>query len=54
VNVLVYDNLPAGTYTLWAGDVARASNVRVESGSVAELDWREQAPGNAGTGGSRL
>jgi hypothetical protein len=40
VNVLVYDNLPQGEYTLWVGDIARASNVRVESGSVAELDWR--------------
>jgi hypothetical protein len=48
VNVLVYDDLRAGSYTLWAGDVAWASNVRVESGSVAELDWREQAPGTQG------
>jgi hypothetical protein len=40
VNVLVYDKLPEGTYTLWVDDVAWASNVRIESGSVAELDWK--------------
>ncbi len=40
VNVLVYDNLPEGRYTLWVGDVAWASDIRIESGSVAELDWR--------------
>jgi len=40
VNVLVYDNLPEGRYTLWVGDVALASGIRIESGSVAELDWR--------------
>jgi hypothetical protein len=40
VNVLVYDNLPEGKYTLWIGDVAWASNVRIESGSVAVLDWK--------------
>jgi len=38
--VLVYDNLPEGTYTLWVDGVARAWNVRVDSGAVAELDWR--------------
>ena len=37
---LVYDNLPAGSYTLWIDDVARARDVRVESGTVAALDWR--------------
>ena len=40
VNVLVYDNLPEGEYTLWVDDVARARSVRIASGSVAELDWR--------------
>jgi len=40
VNVLVYDNLPEGRYTLWVGDVTWASGVFIESGSVAELDWR--------------
>jgi hypothetical protein len=47
VNVLVYDNLPEGNYTLWIGEVALASNVRIESGSVAELDLK-------GTGTMRL
>jgi hypothetical protein len=40
VSVLVYDNLPEGRYTLWIGDIAWASGIRIESGSVAELDWR--------------
>ena len=40
VNVLVYDNLPEGKYTLWVDDVAWARHVRIESGSVAELDWK--------------
>jgi hypothetical protein len=44
VNVLVYDNLPEGAYTLWVDDVAWARNVRIESGSVAELDWKGMAP----------
>jgi hypothetical protein len=39
VNVLVYDNLPEGTYTLWVDDAAWAREIRIESGSVAELDW---------------
>ena len=41
VNVLVYDHLPEGTYTLWVDDAARARDIRIESGSVAELDWTE-------------
>jgi hypothetical protein len=40
-HVLVYDNLPEGEYTLWIDGVARARGVRVQGGSVAELDWRE-------------
>jgi len=48
VNVLVYDNLSEGKYTLWVDDVAWASNVRVEGGSVAELDWRGTGAGSAG------
>jgi len=40
---LVYDNPPEGTYTLWLDDVARARDVRVESGAVVELDWRRSA-----------
>ncbi|HWE81119.1 MAG TPA: hypothetical protein VG265_05690 [Gaiellaceae bacterium] len=41
-NVLVYDNLPEGEYTLWIDDVARARGVRVPDGSVAEIDWRDR------------
>ncbi len=40
VHVLVYDNLPEGDYTLWIDGVARSRGVRVQGGSVAELDWR--------------
>jgi hypothetical protein len=40
VNVLVYDNLPEGTYTLWIDGVAKERGVAVRGGSVAELDWR--------------
>jgi hypothetical protein len=40
VPVLVYDNLPAGEYTLWLEGVAKSRNVRVPGGAVAELDWR--------------
>src|SRR5207237_7221779 len=44
VNVLVYDNLPEGQYTLWIGDVAWARHIRIENGSIAELDLRGSAP----------
>lgn len=40
VNVLVYDNLAEGEYTLWR-DETPTRGVRVEGGSVAELDWTE-------------
>ena len=36
----VFDNLPAGTYTLWHDDVARTRGATVTGGAVAELDWR--------------
>ena len=39
-SVLVFDNLPKGSYTLWVDGTARARDVRVESGAVSELDWR--------------
>jgi hypothetical protein len=42
-NVLVYDNLAEGDYTLWIDDVAVARGAHVSSGSVAELDWRGTA-----------
>jgi hypothetical protein len=40
VAVLVYDNLPAGAYTLWLDGVAKSRDVHVRGGAVAELDWR--------------
>ena len=36
----VFDQVPEGSYTLWVGDRARARDVAVAGGSVAELDWR--------------
>jgi hypothetical protein len=35
----VFDQLPAGTYTLWTEGVARVRGVAVAGGQVAELDW---------------
>jgi hypothetical protein len=42
--VLVYDNLPAGEYTLWFDEAAPLRGVRVEGGRVAELDRRDAVP----------
>jgi len=39
-HALVFDRLAAGSYTLWLDGVARARGVHVDSGAVAELDWR--------------
>jgi hypothetical protein len=36
----VFDALPAGTYTLWVGNVPRARGVQIAGGRIAELDWR--------------
>jgi len=38
--VLVFDGIPEGAYSLWVDDVARARNVRIAGGAIAELDWR--------------
>jgi hypothetical protein len=35
----VFDKLPEGTYTLWVDDVARAHDLVITGGAVAELDW---------------
>lgn len=35
----VFDKLPEGTYTLWVHGVARAHDVLITGGTVAELDW---------------
>jgi hypothetical protein len=39
----VFDGLPAGRYTLWVDDEARARNVSIDDGAIAELDWRSAA-----------
>lgn len=36
----VFDQLPAGRYTLWSDDIARARDVAVADGQISELDWR--------------
>jgi hypothetical protein len=36
----VFDKVPEGTYTLWVDDTARARNVAISGGEIAELDWR--------------
>jgi hypothetical protein len=43
VNVLVYDNLPEGEYTLWLDEAEPTRGVRVTGGEVAELDRRTSA-----------
>ena len=35
----VFDRLPEGAYTLWTDGVARARDVWIAAGAVAELDW---------------
>ena len=39
---LVFDQLPAGRYTLWSGDVAMLRDVVVRAGEVAECRWPTQ------------
>jgi hypothetical protein len=39
----VFDQLPAGTYTLWSEGVARVRSVNVAGGQIAELDWPASA-----------
>lgn len=36
----VFDGLPEGPYTLWSQDVARAREVTITGGAIAEVDWR--------------
>ena len=36
----VFDQLPAGHYTLWTDDEPRARDVAVAEGRISELDWR--------------
>ena len=35
----VFDQLPAGTYTLWSEGVARVRGVAVPGGQIVELTW---------------
>jgi hypothetical protein len=35
----VFDQLPAGTYTLWSEGVARLRGVAVAGGQIVELSW---------------
>src|SRR5438105_15512788 len=39
----VFDQLPAGTYTLWSEGVARVRGVSVTGGQIVELDWPSAA-----------
>lgn len=39
----VFDRIPAGTYTLWVHDEARAADVEITDGAVTELDWAAPA-----------
>jgi hypothetical protein len=39
----VFDGLREGSYTLWVRDEARARDVRIDGGAIAELDWRTAA-----------
>ena len=36
----VFDQLPAGVYTLWHDSVARTRGATIVGGSIAEIDWR--------------
>jgi hypothetical protein len=40
---LVFDQLPAGRYTLWSGDVAKVRDVVVRAGEVTEYRWPTEA-----------
>jgi hypothetical protein len=43
----VFDQLPAGTYTLWCDGVACVRSVFVPGGQIAELDWPARSPAAA-------
>ena len=43
----VFDKLPAGTYTLWVNDRARAREVAIQGATIAELDWSSDRPPRA-------
>jgi hypothetical protein len=43
----VFDQISEGSYTLWVADTARARDVRISGGKVAELDWRSAREADA-------
>lgn len=53
----VFDDLAAGTYTLWTEGRARVRGVRIEGGAIAHLDWRaggtNAPPSTCTAGGQR-
>lgn len=42
----VFDQLPAGSYTLWHDGVARVRDVAVPGGEIAELRWPDRPAPN--------
>jgi hypothetical protein len=48
----VFDQISEGSYTLWVAGTARARDVHVGGGKVAELDWRSAGEPDALLAGS--
>lgn len=44
----VFDQLPAGVYTLWYDGIAQARDMTVAGGAVGEVDWTGGLPAAAG------
>jgi hypothetical protein len=42
-HTLVFDQLPSGRYTLWAGDEPKIRDVAVRAGEIAECRWPSEA-----------
>ena len=40
---LVFDQLPAGRYTLWSGDVPQVRDLLVRAGGITEYRWPAEA-----------
>ena len=38
-HTLVFDQLPAGSYTLWAGDKPRIRDIVIQEGQITECGW---------------
>jgi len=43
-HTLVFDQLPAGRYTLWAGDEPRLRDVVVRAGEITQRHWPVEPP----------